>query len=122
MPIRPKPPLPILRSRLACKRMRLSSLEGISVLVVDDDDESREVVAAYLQDHCAAVLTAASAAQAFDLLQRERVDVLLADVAMPGEDGYMLIRKLRARTVDQMRLVSVLCRLQEYATPVTQPS
>ena len=42
------------------------------------------------------VLTAASSAEALDLLQHRQVDVLLADIAMPGEDGYSLIRKLRA--------------------------
>src|SRR5687767_602682 len=72
------------------------SLDGVSVLVVDDDEESRRVVAAHLEEHQAEVFTAASAAQAFDLLQQEHVDVLLADIAMPGEDGYALIRKVRA--------------------------
>jgi CheY-like chemotaxis protein len=71
-------------------------LQGISVLVVDDDDDSRQVVEVHLERHGAQVLTAASAAVALDLLQREHVDVLLSDVAMPGEDGYTLIRKLRA--------------------------
>jgi CheY-like chemotaxis protein len=71
-------------------------LEGLSVLVVDDDDETRQVIAAHLESHHAVVLTATSAGQAFELLQRERPHVLLADVAMPGEDGYSLIRKLRA--------------------------
>jgi signal transduction histidine kinase/ActR/RegA family two-component response regulator len=73
-----------------------ASLRGISVLVVDDDDESREVIAAHLESHDAVVLTATSSEQAIAVLQRERVDVLLADIAMPGEDGYTLIRKLRA--------------------------
>jgi signal transduction histidine kinase len=72
------------------------SLEGVSVLVVDDDEQSRLVVAAHLEAYKAAVLTASSAAKALDVLQREHVDVLLADIAMPGEDGYSLIRKLRA--------------------------
>jgi CheY-like chemotaxis protein len=70
-------------------------LEGISVLVVDDDDDSRQVVEAHLERHGAHVLTAASAAAALEVLQREHVDVLLSDVAMPGEDGYTLIRKVR---------------------------
>ena len=74
----------------------LQSLDGVSVLVVDDDEESRQVVAAHLEARQAAVMTAASAAQAFELLQREHVDVLLADIAMPGEDGYSLIRRVRA--------------------------
>jgi signal transduction histidine kinase/ActR/RegA family two-component response regulator len=72
------------------------SLAGLSVLVVDDDEESRHVVAAHLESCRALVLTAASSAQAFDMLQRHHVDVLLADIAMPGEDGYALIRRLRA--------------------------
>jgi signal transduction histidine kinase/ActR/RegA family two-component response regulator len=72
------------------------SLAGISVLVVDDDDESRDVVAAHLQDCHADVLTAASAAGAFDVLRSQHVDVLIADIGMPQEDGYALIRRLRA--------------------------
>ena len=72
------------------------SLAGISVLVVDDDQESRDVVAAHLREHEAVVLTADSAAHAFDVLQHERVDVLLADIAMPEEDGYSLLRRVRA--------------------------
>ena len=74
-----------------------SSLDGLSVLVVDDDEASRTVAAAHLESHRATVLTAASAAEAIGLLSRARVDVLLADVAMPGEDGYSLLRKLRSQ-------------------------
>ena len=72
------------------------SLDGLSVLVVDDDEDTRRVMTAYLEAHQATVRTAASAADALVFLRRERIDVLLADVAMPGEDGYSLIRKLRA--------------------------
>jgi signal transduction histidine kinase/ActR/RegA family two-component response regulator len=71
-------------------------LDGLSVLLVDDDDECREVVAAQLQSSRAYVLTASSAAEAMDLLQRRHVDVLLADIGMPEEDGYQLIRRVRA--------------------------
>jgi signal transduction histidine kinase/ActR/RegA family two-component response regulator len=78
------------------KTTEAPSLRGLSVLVVDDDDESRQVVAEYLADHDATVLTAASAADAYDVLRREQVAVLLVDIAMPGEDGYSLIRRLRA--------------------------
>jgi signal transduction histidine kinase/CheY-like chemotaxis protein len=81
---------------LACLPTCPPSLEGISVLVVDDDEQCREVVEAHLQQCHAAVLTASTAAGAFDLLQREHVDVLLADIGMPDEDGYALIRRIRA--------------------------
>jgi CheY-like chemotaxis protein len=72
------------------------SLDSVAVLVVDDDLESRDVAAAHLKSRHAIVWTAASAAEALDILQREHVDVLLSDIAMPGEDGYSLIRKVRA--------------------------
>jgi hypothetical protein len=68
------------------------------VLVVDDDEQSREVVAAQLESYGAAVLTASSAAEAFDLLQREPIGVLLADIGMPDEDGYALIRRIRTQS------------------------
>ena len=77
---------------------RVPSLEGLSVLVVDDDEESRAIVAEYLTRQQADVLTAASASQALDLLQRNQVHVLLADIAMPDEDGYSLIRRIRSST------------------------
>jgi signal transduction histidine kinase/ActR/RegA family two-component response regulator len=72
------------------------SLQEMSVLVVDDDCESRDVAAAHLTSRQAVVWTAASSAQAFEILQREHIDVLLADIAMPGEDGYSFIRRVRA--------------------------
>jgi CheY-like chemotaxis protein/anti-sigma regulatory factor (Ser/Thr protein kinase) len=75
------------------------SLDNVRVLVVDDDEESRLVVAEHLQRCHGVVFTAASAADAYDVLRRERVDVLLADIAMPGEDGYTLIRRVRQGVV-----------------------
>lgn len=70
-------------------------LEGVSVLVVDDDEASREVIAAHLQRAQATVLTAPSAALGYELLRNNAVDVLLADIGMPGEDGYSFIRRVR---------------------------
>jgi CheY-like chemotaxis protein len=72
------------------------SLAGLRVLVVDDDAESRHVLTAHLESSGATVLAAAAAGEALEILTRERVDVLLADIAMPGEDGYSLIRRLRS--------------------------
>jgi signal transduction histidine kinase/ActR/RegA family two-component response regulator len=73
-----------------------SLLQGLSVLVVDDDADSREVVLAALKEAGAFVIMSTSAADALDRLQRDKVDLLLADVAMAGEDGYSLMRKVRA--------------------------
>jgi CheY-like chemotaxis protein len=66
------------------------------VLVVDDDDDARRLVSAILQDCGCTVTTATSVAEALDRLAERVPDVLLSDIGMPGEDGYALIRKVRA--------------------------
>ena len=73
-----------------------ATLEGLTVLVVDDDQDSRELIRAVLQQHGARVVGAASTDEALKLLRAENADVLLSDVEMPGEDGYALIQKVRA--------------------------
>jgi CheY-like chemotaxis protein len=72
------------------------NLNGLSVLVVDDDDDTRNLVQAVLEQCAARVITARSAAEALELVQKERPDVLISDLGMPEEDGYSLIRKVRA--------------------------
>jgi signal transduction histidine kinase len=73
------------------------SLGGINVLVVDDDPDARRLVGKVLERHGARVRTAASAADALAALDQATPDVLLSDIGMPGEDGYALIAKVRAR-------------------------
>lgn len=73
-----------------------SELSGTRVLVVDDDADSREVMAAHLELHGVTVMTAASAHEALTIVQREPVRALLVDVAMPGLDGYAFIRTIRS--------------------------
>lgn len=72
------------------------SLQGIRVLLVDDAADTREVVGAVLELCGAQVCAVASAREALWLIERDRPDVLVADLEMPGEDGYGLLRKLRA--------------------------
>ena len=74
------------------------SLDGIRVLVVDDDPDVTEMVDSVLAAHGADVYVAGSARQALHLLDNIRVDVLLSDIGMPGEDGYSLIRQIRHRS------------------------
>jgi len=71
------------------------SLDGARVLVVDDDDAGRDVVAAQLEARDAKVIGAASVGEALAILEREQFDVLLVDIAMPGRDGYEFIRAVR---------------------------
>ena len=71
------------------------SLRGVKVLVVDDEADARELVRRVLATAGAEVSTAASAAEALQLIETHPLDVLVSDVGMPGEDGYELIRKVR---------------------------
>ena len=71
-------------------------LDGIRVLVVDDESDSREVMAHALEDSGATVSIAENARQAMEILEESEMDVLLADIAMPEEDGYALIHRIRS--------------------------
>lgn len=73
-----------------------SSVRGLHVLVVDDDDDARAFLATALGTWGCVVEVADSASQALALLERRPPDVLVSDIAMPGEDGYTLIEKIRA--------------------------
>jgi len=72
------------------------SLRGRRVLAVDDDESTQELVATMLLMYGVSVRTADRASQAVAILSEWRPDVLLADIAMPGEDGYALVRRVRA--------------------------
>jgi PAS domain S-box-containing protein len=75
---------------------RPPSLDGVKVLVVDDDLDGREFVAIVLEQCGAEVVTVSSAAEALTVLSQSHIDVLVSDIGMPEEDGYSLIRRVRA--------------------------
>jgi len=70
-------------------------LAGLRVLVVDDEPDTRDVLAAVLTSCGAQVTLAASAAEAFEQVERARPDVLVTDIGMPEEDGYSLLARIR---------------------------
>jgi PAS domain S-box-containing protein len=72
------------------------SLRGIRVLVVDDEEDTRELVRRLLADCEAEVVAVETAHEALEEVQRFRPDVLLSDIGMPQQDGYQLVRALRA--------------------------
>jgi PAS domain S-box-containing protein len=76
--------------------MRPLSLSGLKVLVVDDEPDALDLVVQLLRTAGAQVCTAADANQAVDALLLEVPDVLLSDVGLPREDGYALLRRVRA--------------------------
>jgi signal transduction histidine kinase len=72
------------------------SLSGIRIVAVDDEPDARDIIKEALTRCGASVQVAASAAEALDLVRREPPRVVVADVGMPGEDGYAFLAKMRA--------------------------
>jgi PAS domain S-box-containing protein len=70
-------------------------LAGLTVLVVDDQPDARELIKRVLEDCSAGVLTAASAEEALAVVASSRPQVLITDIGMPGTDGYELLRQVR---------------------------
>jgi PAS domain S-box-containing protein len=77
------------------------SLVGLRILVVDDEPDAREVVSLILVQAGALVTSAADVGHAIDLVDQWQPDLLISDIGMPGEDGYELIRQVRARSSDR---------------------
>lgn len=80
---------------------RLPALNGIRVLVVDDEADARELMRAVLAQCGAEVTVAATAGAVLEALEQARFDVLVSDIAMPEDDGYDLIRSVRARDAER---------------------
>lgn len=77
-----------------------ADLGGLQILVVDDEADAREVVAATLSRTGASVVAAASVDEALDALSRSRPDLVISDIAMPEQDGFDLIRRLRELPIE----------------------
>ncbi|MDZ8054773.1 MAG: response regulator [Aulosira sp. ZfuVER01] len=74
---------------------RPNGLDGLRVLFVDDEADTRELIAAVLMQHGVEVTTVATVREALQELERSRPDVIISDIRMPDEDGYDLIRKIK---------------------------
>ncbi|GBE92205.1 hybrid sensor histidine kinase/response regulator [Nostoc cycadae] len=94
-------------------------LEGIKVLVVDDDADTREFLAFFLEQQGAIVTAAHSAHAALESIAQSLPDLLLSDLGMPDVDGYALIRKLRSLPNHQGGQIPAIA-LTAYAAETTQ--
>jgi signal transduction histidine kinase/DNA-binding response OmpR family regulator len=92
-----------------------SSLDGLRVLVVDDELDTRDLVAAVLARSGAEVQTAATASDAIEALENWIPDVLVSDIGMPGEDGHTLIKRVRELDAKQPGWIPALA-LTAYAS------
>ncbi|NJK74709.1 MAG: response regulator [Microcoleus sp. SU_5_6] len=111
--------LPLMQAQPAIELDRpdaepLLNLNGVQVLAIDDETDSREFVAFVLEEAGAIVTTATTASAGFLALTQSVPDVLLSDIGMPDLDGYMLMRQIRALPPEQGGLVKAIA-LTAYA-------
>ncbi|HEX8494936.1 MAG TPA: ATP-binding protein [Pyrinomonadaceae bacterium] len=76
-------------------------LDGLRVLVVDDEPDARELLTVVLESQGASVRAVGSAAEALDLIELLKPDVMVSDIGMPNDDGYSLMRKVRTLSADE---------------------
>jgi signal transduction histidine kinase/ActR/RegA family two-component response regulator len=94
------------------------TLKGVSILIVDDETDARELLVAMLEDYGADVRAVGSAAAALEALHGEvfRPDVLVSDVGMPGTDGFALVREIRSLPAEPLRRLPAIA-VTAYANP-----
>jgi CheY-like chemotaxis protein len=91
-----------------------ATLSGLQILVVDDDSDSREVIAAELTLYGANTIVSESADDAIRKMETFKPDVIVADIGMPGEDGYSMMRKIRNSGSERTRVTPAIA-LTAYA-------
>jgi CheY-like chemotaxis protein len=102
-------------SSIASARFDRPDLTGIRVLVVDDEDDARELVKRILTECHAEVLTAAGAIDALMQLEQDPPNVLVTDIGMPDVDGYEFLRRVRALAAPRGRIPAIA--LTAFARP-----
>ncbi len=93
------------------------ALNGLNILVVEDDVDTRELLKVLLESQGGRVTPAASVQEALAFFDQSRPDVMVADIGMPEYNGYTLIGRVRARDRSHGRFVPAIA-LTAYATPL----
>jgi CheY-like chemotaxis protein/two-component sensor histidine kinase len=107
-------------SRRVIVQRRSTRLEGLRVLIVDDQPDARDLLVATLSHAGAEVYAAASAEEALTEFRRAKPDVILSDIRMPGGDGYALMETVRSLEVEenthvQAAAITAYTRLEDRA-------
>src|SRR5262249_59134079 len=92
-------------------------LKDISILVVEDDDDTRELIKVLLETQGAVVTTTSSVQEALSAYDRSRPNVIVADIGMPDYNGYTLIGRVRARDRGKGPMVPAIA-LTAFATAI----
>ena len=100
-------PIPAVQPEVSAPAVldRTASLKGLKVMVVEDEFDTREMVAEGLEQSGATVLLAATGAEALRVLARHTPDVLVSDIGMPEMDGYELLQKIRSENAPRLRTI-----------------
>jgi CheY-like chemotaxis protein len=93
-----------------------TALQGVRLLVVEDDPDSRDMLVTVFEQGGARVSAVASAEEALEVFERAAPDVLVSDIGLPGEDGHELIRKVRALEAEKGGRIPALA-VTAYAGP-----
>jgi CheY-like chemotaxis protein len=104
IPSVPTADLPVDEDR---EPLETPALDGLRVLVVDDEADARDLVTTLVETSGAHVRTAGSVSEALAILERSPIDLLVSDIGMPEQDGYALIRAVRARERGTAQLPAV---------------
>ena len=98
-------PIPAIRPRQNAGHPEVSvtSLKGLKVMIVEDEDDTREMLERALLAYGASVLVAASAAEALQQLGEEHPDILVSDIGLPIMDGYELLSRIRSELPEDLR-------------------
>jgi len=91
------------------------SLEGVSILLLEDHADSRELLVQTLKNSGADVVAFCTVSDAFAALDRIRPSVIVADIALPDEDGYAFIRRVRAHSTPAIQAIPAIA-VTAYAT------
>lgn len=85
-----------------------SSLKGLRLLVIDDNEDNLFLVSFILEEYGVEVITAASASEGFDIFTQTKPDILISDITLPSEDGYSLMWRIRNLKPEQGALVPAI--------------
>jgi PAS domain S-box-containing protein len=115
--------LPLVTTSASAKPMaerspRSGSMQGVRILVVDDEADTRELVAFLLQEQGAIVTTASSAQEAIAAFSQMPPDILVSDIGMPEMNGYSLMQQIRTTTLQNGRIPAIA--LTAYASESDQ--
>lgn len=115
LPILPKPPQETQEQAVQTSSSReeglssqLWALDGLQVLVVDDDPDTGDLMQAMLTDYGVRVRVVTGVSEAIALMEQFKFDVLVSDIGMPGEDGYHLIHQIRHHEADSNRHIPAI--------------